>query len=42
MNQFGILNNLSNNEKIYRLLPFMANCCVEIITQSTNAKKMFV
>ncbi len=40
INEFGEMNNLSNNNKIYRSMPFMINFCEEIINQSINPKKI--
>ena len=40
INELGVINNLSNNLKNYRSLPFMINFCEEIINQSINPKKI--
>ena len=40
INEFGEINNLSTNYKIYRSYPFMINFCEEIINQSSNKQKI--
>tara|TARA_Y100001968_G_scaffold241149_1_gene224714 strand:- start:115 stop:1224 length:1110 start_codon:yes stop_codon:yes gene_type:complete len=40
IDEFGVLNNLSTTNKIYRSMPFMKNFCDELINQSINPKKI--
>ena len=40
INEFGIMDNLYTNDKIYRSLPFMINFCEEIINQSIIPKNI--
>ena len=40
INEFGEINNLITNDKIYRGYPFMMSFCEEIINQSSNPKKI--
>ncbi len=40
INEYGEINNLSNDFSNYRCLPFMVNFCEEIINQSINPKKI--
>ena len=40
INEFGNIDNLTNNLKNYRSLPFMINFCKEIINQSMNPGKI--
>ena len=40
MNEFGEINNLFTNSRIYRSVPFMINFCEDIINQAPNPGKI--